>query len=229
MTRRDFTFEHRQVSVYCAANQASAPVVYFIDFKENGVALLAQCGELGCLPFNLVFISHLHWDAELSPWRAGKIISKADDFAGNADALLQVLTDEIVPQVETSMGWKPTDRVLGGYSMSGLFALYAAFKTSVFSGLVCASGSLWFPEIVAFVQANRPATSVRSLYFSIGDKESKANHPYLSTTEQHTRQIAAIMQSKGVETCFELNAGNHFNNVTWRQARGLQWALQHLY
>jgi len=225
MERHELEFGHRKVCVYETA-EADAPVVYSLDFKECGEELLRHCAELGCRPFNLVSISNLHWDAELSPWPAGKIISKSDNFNGEADTLLQVLTQQIVPQVEEMMGWRPSARVLAGYSMSGLFSLYTAFNTQSFTDIVSASGSLWFPDIVNYVDEHNPSSTVRCAYFSIGDLESKTKHPYMKTTETNTQTIAKILQNKNVETFFELNPGNHFKESTLREAKGIAWVLR---
>jgi len=224
MERRELTFGHRTVCVYGAAER-TAPVVYSLDFKECGRALLDRCAELGCAPFNLVSVSHLHWDAELSPWPADKIVTKSDHFTGEAGTLLKVLTEEIVPQAEEEGDWQPSVRVLAGYSMSGLFALYAAFGIGLFGGIVSASGSLWFPDMVNYVEAHAPSPAVRHAYLSIGDKESRTEHPYLKTTETNTRKIAELLQAKGVDTVFELNPGNHFQQPTLRLAKGIKTVL----
>jgi len=226
MKTLDLTSEHRHVRVYEAAASATAPVVYFIDYNENGEALLHECDLMGCPPFNLAFISHLNWDAELTPWRAtGRIISPNDDFAGGAADLLQVITTDIVPRVEATLGWQPTWRVLGGYSLSGLFAVYAAFNTSVFHAIVSASGSMWYPGIVDYVNSHAPAPAVQRAYLSVGDKETRPRHPYLKNTLDNTRQIEQLLHDRGITTHLDLNPGNHFTQVTWRQARGIHWVL----
>jgi len=224
----ELTFEHRKVCVYDAADNKNAPVIYSLDFKESGSSLLEKCEELGCKSFNLVTVSHLHWDAELSPWPADKIISKFDNFTGDADTLLQMLTKKIAPKIETLMNWKPTTRILAGYSMSGLFALYSAFCTDCFSAIVSASGSLWFPNIIEYVKNHAPSPSLRQAYFSIGDLESKTKHPFMKTTETNTQTIAQLLQAKGVETYFELNPGNHFKEQVLREAKGICWAISKL-
>jgi len=225
MRWRDFRFEHRHIRAYEMAEK-TAPVVCSLDYEECGEALIARCSQLGGRSFNLISVSHLQWDEELSPWPADSIITKNDRFTGSADTLLHVLTEGIIPETEAAMGWKPSVRVLAGYSMSGLFALYAAFKTSLFNAIVSASGSLWYPEITVFAVANTPAATVRRAYFSIGDKESRTRHPYLKTTESRTREVVETLGNKGIDTIFELNPGNHFNESTLREAKGIVWALR---
>jgi len=225
MTRTEFTFQHRRVCVYATAD-ANAPTVYSIDYEENGEALLSECQKIGCQSFNLVTISALHWDEELSPWVAGQIVTKADHFTGEADTLLRVLTTEIIATVEQQMQWRPSLRVLAGYSMSGLFALYAMYNTNAFSAIVSASGSLWFPNVLSYAENHLPNPNVHRAYFSLGDRESKTKHRYLKTTEHNTQTIAQLLQSQGVETIFEMNEGNHFTAQTFRVAKGVCWVLR---
>jgi len=222
-TQSNMTFGHRKVRIY--ETDTDAPIVYSLDFEEDGEALLSECTALKCPSFQLVTISQLHWDEELSPWPAPSIVSKDDHFTGEADVLLRVLTEEIVPQAEAQLKYQPTFRILSGYSMAGLFALYAAYRTPLFSHIMSASGSFWFPDFLTFAENHAPSPTIQRAYFSIGDKESKTRNPYMQKTEANTRRLATLLQTKGVETCFELNAGNHFKETTLRQAKGIHWLL----
>jgi len=71
------------------------------------------------------------------------------------------------------------------------------------------------------VEEHTPDPAVRRAYFSIGDLESKNDHPYMKTTESNMRAIAQMLHSKNVETYFELNPGNHFKEQTLRVAKGI--------
>lgn len=42
---------------------------------------------------------------------------------------------------------------IAGYSLAGLFALYALYKTDVFTRVASMSGSLWFPGIMGIPAA----------------------------------------------------------------------------
>jgi len=222
---REFASLHRRVCLY-GAPSVEAPLVCSLDFEECGAALLSECATLGCPSFHLVTISRLHWDEELSPWPASKLVSPDDHFTGEANDFLHTLTGEILPRAEVMMGWQPSARVLAGYSMSGLFALYAAFRSDYFSRIVSASGSLWYPGMVDFVAAHQPSFILQRAYFSIGNKESSTRHPYLKTTEANIRQVAAALQSQGIDTTFELNPGNHFKDTVLRLAKGIAWVLR---
>lgn len=61
------------------------------------------------------------------------------------------------------------------------------------------------------------------VYFSVGNKESKTLNTYMKTVENNTREIESFYRSQGIETIFELNSGNHFQNIAGRIAAGLNW------
>ncbi|MCO7110734.1 alpha/beta hydrolase-fold protein [Gemmiger formicilis] len=59
--------------------------------------------------------------------------------------------------------------ILGGYSLSGLFALWAATQTNALYGTAAASPSVWFPGWLEYEAAHPIQT--RRVYLSLGDRE----------------------------------------------------------
>lgn len=41
---------------------------------------------------------------------------------------------------------------LGGYSLAGLFSLWAAYQTNLFAGIAAASPSVWFPGFLDYAK-----------------------------------------------------------------------------
>ena len=111
MEVQELQFGHRRVCIYHLV-KGTAPLVYSIDYHENGQLLLEACKQVACEGFNLVTISGLHWNQELSPWAVETVVSKDDRFTGGAPELLPLLTDEIVPQVEALLDAPPAWRCL---------------------------------------------------------------------------------------------------------------------
>jgi len=69
---------------------------------------------------------------------------------GGAETFLEILTEEIIPWVETRYPAAP-ERGLGGYSLGGLFATYALFTSpETFSHYLVGSPSLWWDKGVIF-------------------------------------------------------------------------------
>lgn len=110
---------------------------------------------------------------------------------------------------------------IAGYSLAGLFALYALYKTDVFTRVASMSGSLWFPGIKEFCKENAIKILPEKLYLSIGEKESKTRHPILKTMQENTEDLLKHFKSMGIETTYEVNPGNHFQDVNLRCAKGI--------
>ena len=225
MEMQELAFGHRRVCLYKLV-EGSVPLVYSIDYHENGQLLLEACRQVGCSGFNLVTISGLHWNQELSPWPVETVVSRDDRFEGQADQWLSVLTGEVVPQVERLLDAPPAWRCLAGYSMAGLFAVWTAYQTDLFTRILSASGSMWYPGWLEFARDHELAVPLQGIYLSVGDKESTSRNAVLQTVGERTRQIADLMASRGITATFELNPGNHFKNPPLRVVKGIKWLLE---
>ena len=218
-----FEIDGKQIALF-ASETENAPVVYANMFSESGSEVLCECEKLGCKPFHFVSITGLRWDEELSPWAHAPVVSKDDNFTGEAEKYIRRLADVIIPRVEENIK-APTFRVIAGYSMGGLFALYAPYITDLFSRAVSASGSVWYPGFVTFVQENDFLRKPDAVYLSLGDRESRTKNRFLCQTEDRTRELYSIYQSQAINSMFELNPGNHFKDAPHRLAKGIAWVL----
>ena len=225
MEMQELRFGHRRVCLYHLVN-GPAPLVYSIDYHENGQLLLDACKQVGCSGFNLVTISGLHWNQELSPWPVETVVSKDDNFAGEAAQWLSLLTGEVVPQVEQLLDLPPTWRMLAGYSLAGLFAVWTAFHSDLFTRFLSASGSMWYPGWLEYAREHELAVSLQGIYLSVGEQESTSRNAVLHTVGQRTRALAELMAERGIPSHFELNPGNHFKNPPLRVAKGICWLLE---
>lgn len=225
MEIQELQFDHRRVCLYQLV-KGPAPLVYSIDYHENGQLLLDACRQVDCSGFNLVTISGLHWNQELSPWAVETVVSRDDRFTGGAPEFLPILTDEVVPQVERLLDTPPSWRLLAGYSMAGLFAVWTAFQTDLFSRILSASGSMWYPGWLEYAREHQLAAPLQGAYLSVGEQESTARNAVLQTVGERTQAMAALLAERGIPTKFELNLGNHFKNPPLRVVKGIHWLLQ---
>ncbi len=224
MEIQELHFGHRRVCLYKLVS-GSAPLVYSIDYHENGQLLLDACKQVDCSGFNLVTISGLHWNQELSPWSVETVVSRDDRFTGGAPELLPLLTGEIVPQVEQLLDTPPAWRMLAGYSLAGLFAVWTAYQTDLFTRILSASGSMWYPGWLEYATEHQLVADVQGIYLSVGDKESTSRNAVLQTVGERTQAVAALMTERGIPSKFELNPGNHFKNPPLRVVKGIKWLL----
>ncbi|WP_297241342.1 alpha/beta hydrolase [Flavonifractor sp. An306] len=205
--------------------EATAPILYLNTFSDEGQKVYEAAQAAGCLPFTLVAISDLDWNHDMVPWDSPPAFKNAEPCTGGADDYLRLLTGEIIPMAEKEITGAPSWRGIVGYSLAGLFALYAIYRTDLFSRVGSMSGSLWFPGIKDYIFSHEPKRQPDHMYFSLGDKESKTRNSILRSVRQNTEEIQAFYQSRGIDTVFELNPGNHYNHAAERTAAGIVWLL----
>ncbi|MBR1433374.1 MAG: alpha/beta hydrolase, partial [Ruminiclostridium sp.] len=146
-----------------------------------------------------------------------------DPFTGGADAYLETLTGEIVPAIISELGSKPAYIALVGYSLAGLFAVYAMYRTKLFSRIASVSGSLWYPGFMDYAKSHELAALPPKLYLSLGDKEARTRNQIMAKVEQNSRDLHEYYKSLGINTIFELNEGNHFKDAGLRIAKAITW------
>ena len=214
----------KKITVYPSTAPGS-PIVYLNSSEEEEEQICQALQEFQCSDFTLVTISGLDWNHDMAPWDMPPAFKGAPPCTGGADEYLRLLTQEIVPTVETALQDAPCWRGLAGYSLAGLFAIYAAYQTPAFSRIASMSGSLWFSGFQEYVSTHEMAGDITHVYLSLGDRESRTGNPYLKTVQERTEEIAALYAQKGIDTTFQLNPGNHFKNVFRRIAAGIAWIL----
>lgn len=114
-----------------------------------------------------------NWNDDFSPWKAPAAFGN-EDFKGEAEKTLQWLTNELIPTIKQRYG---TDReiYLIGYFLSGLFSLWAAYETNIFSGVASCSGSLWFEKWDEYIRRHKMQHTC-NIYLSLGGKEEKTKN-----------------------------------------------------
>lgn len=159
------------------------------------------------------------------PWDGPSAFKNAEPCTGGADNYLRLLTEEIIPTAEKGIAGVPCWRGIAGYSLAGLFALYAIYQTDLFSHVGSMSGSLWYSGMKEYIFSHEPKRRPDCVYFSLGDRESKTRNPVLRNVRQNTEELHSFYQGKGIDTMFQLNPGNHYNHAVERTAAGLCWLL----
>ena len=214
----------KQVAIYPTPN-AGAPLVYLPVAVGMGNDVLQCCRDLGCPPFTLVVIGGLDWNRKLSPWPCDAITATSEPFAGEAESFLSELMHKIVPSTEASLDVTPRLRAIAGYSLAGLFALWACCKTDLFSRVASVSGSLWFPGFAEYLDENLPQGALDVAYLSLGKKEHKTPNRMMREVLADTKRCEQTLQDRGAKTLFEHNPGNHFSEPALRSAKGIAWML----
>ena len=204
------------------------PIVILNSYDEDGQDIWDKTKQLTNEDYVLVTISNIDWNREMSPWHMDKLFKGEDDYLGDADKYLLTLTNTIIPKIEeflNELDIKIKNYTLAGYSLAGLFAIYSIYKTDIFSNIISCSGSLWYPNFIDYIKDNDMKVIPNKIYFSLGNKESKTRNELMSTVEEKTKHIKDYYQSKNIETIYEENEGNHFQDISLRIAKGIRWIL----
>ena len=215
-------FGAAMIEIFTKRNYDGAvPLVILHTFSGEGKEVFEKCLELGCTNFTLAAIGGLNWNRDLSPWETPEIRNNRYSFGG-ADEYIPQLTTQIMPEILSELPGTPEFTAVAGYSLAGLFALYAAYKTDVFSRVASVSGSLWFPGFTEFAQSHDFAKKPDCIYLSLGDDEAKTRDKNLALVQKNTELLANLYKSRGIPTLFELNHGNHFTDTVGRTAKGIK-------
>ncbi len=220
----EFTVQGKTISIY-GEPRTNVPVIYLNTVHDEGKAVWDQCQRMGCPSFSLVAVSDLQWNHDMSPWQVPSVVKGDTPFTGGADAYLALLTEEILPAVEERLGGKPAYSALAGYSLAGLFAVYASCHTDAFAGIISASGSFWFPQFVDYVKGQERRRVSETMYFSLGDREAHTRNPCLSSVEERTKMLYEYYSRQGILTTLVMNPGNHFTHPNRRMAEGILWTI----
>ena len=165
--------------------------------------------------FCLVALKVDDWNRDLSPWTAPAVFGDEAFGEGAEETLSKVLAEV------TDSGKR---YYIGGYSLAGLFALWAAFQTDRFDGIAAASPSVWFPDFVDYMRENPIHT--RKVYLSLGDREERTRNPVLASVGDRIRAAYEIVQERGIACTLEWNKGNHFKDADIRTAAAFAWVMK---
>lgn len=174
---------------------------------------------------SIVVVSGMNWNDDLTPWTADPVFKREKPFGGKAAAFLRILEDDIMPEVERTLGFvhsgsmshedqSPIKRYLVGISLSGLFALWAAHCSDSFAGIASISGSFWFPHLEKWVQSNQLSNAVHKVYISLGDREKDTRNRAMASVEVNTVSIVSHLRTAAADVDYRLEEGTtHFSPI----------------
>ena len=232
---------------------AGAPIVYLLgDVADNSPIQVPEGVSLVNIGVDL-------WEENFSPWCAPRVFAKGPNFGDGAQKTLDTLINQVVPWTESELTEPPAYRALVGYSLAGLFSLWAgvsqqvargcrpddvssqpgpssqpgaphvdAVPTPTFQRIGAVSGSFWFPGLLDYVdqQLSGGAVGLTHAYLSLGDREARTPNPQIMHVQENAELLASRLESAGITSTFELNRGNHFQNVEGRMQKALNWLVK---
>lgn len=178
---------------------------------ENEAALIR---ELTGNDFRLIAVKVDDWNHDLSPWKAPAVFGN-ESFGDGAESTLSEVLKLLSDMSKTYY--------IGGYSLAGLFALWAVHQTDLFAGAAAASPSIWFPGFLDYMKEHEIKT--RSIYLSLGDREEKTRNPVMAQVGSCIRSAHTLLEERGLRCTLEWNKGNHFKDPDLRTAKAFAWVM----
>jgi predicted alpha/beta superfamily hydrolase len=190
-----------------------------LDAEAQSIAAKAS------IPFALAAFEISDWERDLMPW-SDPAVSKRTDAECRADETLQYLIQGLLPWLKGRFGDVPV--VLGGYSLAGLFSLWAARETNAFAGVAAASPSVWIRDWPNY--ADMHPMRARRVFLSLGEREEQTRNRAIARVGERIRNEHALLQRQlGEANCtLEWNPGGHFVDCDNRLARAFIWNLDRL-
>ena len=224
---------------------AGAPIVYLLgDVADNSPIQVPEGVSLVNIGVDL-------WEENFSPWCAPRVFAKGSNFGDGAQKTLDTLINQVIPWTESELTEPPAYRALVGYSLAGLFSLWVGVSqpgvsrsgtpqqvargcqpdntpVAIFQRIGAVSGSFWFPGLLDYVdqQLNRGAVGLTHAYLSLGDREARTPNPQIMHVRENAELLASKLENAGITSTFELNRGNHFQNVEGRMQKALDWLVK---
>ncbi len=179
------------------------------------------------VPFLLTAVPVKDWNDDLSPWPTPPVFGN-QPFGGGAEGTLRKIQDEVIPALRREFDLPEACRpVIGGYSLAGLFALWAVHASDIWQGAAAASPSVWFPGFSEYASQN--AVHARAVYLSLGDREEKTRNPVMARVGDCIRALHAQYAAEPqLAAALEWNEGNHFRDAGLRTAKAFAWVINRL-
>ena len=194
-----------------------------IEVLDNEVAEIPKNTEK---QFSLIAFKIEDWNNELSPWEAPPAFGNKS-FGSGAKDTLELIESRLIPMVKERYNLDNDIKfILGGYSLAGLFSLWSAYKTDIFSGIAAASPSVWFSGWEEFMNNNTPLSS--TIYLSLGDTEEKTKNKVMSAVGDNIRKQEELLKNDNINTILEWNKGGHFSNSDLRVAKAFVWCIENI-
>lgn len=249
-TNTIFTEEHN-IQTPCKLFVVGDPQMLLIqpsarhEEKNDGVRrevdLIAQASPTG---FAMVFFDCVEWARALMPW-ADDAVSRDAEVGRHAPDTLRFIEHTLLPWLRERFGALPC--IIGGYSLGGLFALWAARNTDAFAAVAAASPSLWIKGWGEYAAAHPilspQATNQKSkLKTQNSELRSSAIHLSLGDREEHCRnqrmkRIGDCVRAEHTLLCQQLSPtavtlrwheGGHFGAEAERTAEAFAWCIEQL-
>lgn len=210
----------REYAVWVPENRGPFPIAVVCggDMTEQLPALAAGHGE------RILISPKASWERDYTPWPAETPAGR-EPFSGGGPRFLEELK-EAIPVIgeKHPLLLGRENRAVLGYSLGGLFALWAFCAGDLFGTAASLSGSLWYEGWMEYLPGHVPEKAGK-VYLSLGKKEEKSGPARMRRVGENTRQTAEILRLAGRfgEVPLRMENGGHFTDIPGRWQTAFCW------
>lgn len=196
------------------------------ETKNDGISrevkALAATATKG---FAIVFFDTVEWAKALMPWH-DEAVSRDEEVGMHAQDTLNYIEESLVPWLHERFGQLPC--IIGGYSLGGLFALWAARQSTAFGAVAAASPSLWIKGWADY--ADSRSLNAQLAYVSLGDREEHCRNQRMARIGDCVRHehLTLANQIGTSATTLVWNSGGHFGDEAERTAKAFAWCIENI-
>lgn len=194
--------------------------------KGDGISrearMIAENAKKG---FALLVFDTEEWALSLMPWH-DEAVARDEEVGRHSHDTLRLIQHILLPWLHARFGFLPC--IIGGYSLGGLFALWAASESKIFDAVAAASPSLWIKKWGEY--ASTHPICAKYVYLSLGDREEHCRNQRMRqigncVREEHLLLSHATMPEA---TTLEWLHGGHFGQEPERTAQAFTWCIDRL-
>ena len=156
-----------------------------------------------------------------TPWPSESLNERFPPFGGKADEAIRQLQTRLLPEIQAAFPGQVLSFSLLGYSLGGLFAVYASFQTDAFREILSLSGSFWYPGWDEFIRTHAPANRDIRYVLLCGEKEGRGKRNAQGQAVDRTKLTHERLCALNGSCPLILDPGGHHDRLPERLEKAL--------
>lgn len=171
------------------------------------------------------------WSEKLTPYKVPDKGLYLRNLDGKGTDHLKFIDETLIPFINNYLSKTEisiSKYILIGYSLAGLFAVFAGLKSKYINIIASISGSLWYPNLIKYINDIPINNNINFIYLSLGNKEKNTRNEYMKEVENNSLMLYDYFKNKYKNAYFEFNNGNHFFHSNERVIKALTYLFNNV-
>ena len=160
---------------------------------------------------------------DYTPWKANALKPGNPDFGGGADSYHQKLFNGILAEIRQHCLLDENRIAYGGYSLSGLAAVYSLYSGCEVPCVFSICGSFWYPGFTDYCRTQDLKNKDCLVYLQNGKTEGANHSNRLSKAPFYAAEIHRLIQKEILTTCSIFDPYGHHEALKERYVAFADW------